>query len=255
MIAHLIERFAEKAPAALMFRGLFARLFSDEVLDRIFSEHRVHQVDSTLLFSYLVRLLVPVISTSRPSVHASHQASDCKVSRQALYDKLKGVEPAVSSALVRSTVGELRQLHDKTKIRRKDIIPGFHAFVVDGKMFNATEHRLWETRFDSRSPLPGRGIAILDTRYELFVDVECDPNAYRCERKILEPLISHFQAGDLYLLDRNFSDGNVIFGLIQAGTFFLVRQHGACPSCALSQAKKGVPADTAIPQMGKSSNR
>lgn len=75
MIAKIVERYAEKAPAALMFRALFSRLFSDEVLNNIFSDHREKQVESPLLFSYLVGLLVPVVSGSKPSVHAAHQAS------------------------------------------------------------------------------------------------------------------------------------------------------------------------------------
>ncbi len=67
MIAKIMEQFAQKAPAALMFRGLFARLFSDDVLNQVFKDHRVRQVDSPLLFSYLVHLLIPVITGSKAS--------------------------------------------------------------------------------------------------------------------------------------------------------------------------------------------
>lgn len=230
MIAKIIEQFAQKAPAALMFRGLFARLFSDDVLDQIFAKYRERQVESPLLFSYLVRLLVPVISGSKASVNASHQASDCELSRQAVYDKLKGIEPAVATALVRATVGELRALQDKTTVHRKDVIPGYHTFIIDGKSLDATEHRLRESRSDSRSPLPGRCIAMLDTRYELFSDVEFEPYAYRCERKVLAPMFDRLEPSALYVADRNFSDGEVISRVTQADAFFVIRQHGACPS-------------------------
>jgi len=230
MIAKIIEQFAQKAPAALMFRGLFARLFSDEVLDRIFANYRERQVESPLLFSFLVRLLVPVITGSKASVNAAHQASDCEMSRQAVYDKLKGVEPAVATALVRATVGELRTLQDKTRVQRKDIIPGYHTFIIDGKSLNGTEHRLWESRYDSRCPLPGRCVAILDTRYELFSDVEFEPYAYRCERKVLAPMFNRLEKGAVYVADRNFSDGVVISHFVKQDTYFVIRQHGVSPS-------------------------
>lgn len=230
MIAKIVEQFAQKAPAALMFRGLFARLFSDEVLDEIFAQHRGRQVESPLLFSYLVSLLVPVITRSRSSVNASHRASKCQVSRQAVYDKLKGIEPAVATALVRATVSELRTLQNKTRVQRKDIIPGYHTFIIDGKTLNGTEHRLEESRFDSRCPLPGRCIAMLDTRFELFSDVEFEPFAYRCERKVLVPMFKRLEKGAVYVADRNFSDGVVLSSIAKSDAFFVIRQHGACPS-------------------------
>jgi predicted DNA-binding protein YlxM (UPF0122 family) len=122
MIAAIIDRYARKAPVALMFRSLFARLFSDEVLDRIFADNREKQVESPVLFSYLAGLLVPVISGSRSSVNAAHQASPRNVSRQAVYGKLRGVETQVSSALVRSTVKELLRIQDKLKLQKKDVV-------------------------------------------------------------------------------------------------------------------------------------
>ena len=110
------------------------------------------------------------------------------------------------------------------------MIPGYHTFVVDGKTYNATEHRILESRRDSRCPLPGRSIAVLDTRYELFVNVACEANAHRCERKNLTPLFESFQKGALYLLDRNFSDGETIQQFRKRRALFIIRQHGACPS-------------------------
>jgi Transposase DDE domain len=241
MIAQIVDRYAEKAPAALMFRGLFSRLFSDNVLDEVFSNYREKQVESPLLFSYLVGLLVPVISGSKPSVNAAHQSSENQVSRQAVYDKLKGIETRVSSALVRSTVGELIRIQDKLNLRKKDIIPGFHTYVVDGKTYDATEHRLLESRRDSRAPLPGRAIAVLDTRHELFVDIECEANAYRCERKILTPLFDRVESGALYILDRNFSDGDIIWRFIARKAYFVIRQHGACPAWREIPGEKRIP--------------
>jgi hypothetical protein len=229
MIDELIERFSSQAPATVMFRSLFARLFSQEVLDGLFSKHCRQQHESPVLFSYLVHLVTPVVSGSRTSINASYVANRCPQSSQAVYDKLKGVEPSVSAALVCETVQELRAIQDKAKVRRKDLIKGYHTYVIDGKTYNSTEHRITESRFDARAPLPGRAVAVLDTRYLLFVDIECSTNAHRCERKILEPILDRLQAGALYIADRNFSDGIILGKFYQSKAFFIIRQHGACP--------------------------
>lgn len=226
----MIDRFSKQAPVAVMFRSLFARLFSDCNLNELFAKHSSRQVESTLLFSTLVKLLTPVVSGATKSVNASYQDSDCEVSSQAVYDKLKGVEPEVSASLVRCTVDELRRVQDKSKTLHADVIPGYHTFVVDGKTYNGTEHRLKESRCDARAPLPGRAIALLDTRYELFVDIECDSNPYRCERKIFERMFERLEKGALYLADRNFSDKHILAAIFNAEAFFVIRQHGACPS-------------------------
>jgi len=86
-----------------MFRGIFARVLSDERLDQIFRDHKERQVESELMFSTLMDLLAPVVSGSKPSVHASFQERHEKlpVSSQSVYNKLRGTEPSVSAALVR----------------------------------------------------------------------------------------------------------------------------------------------------------
>ena len=230
MIEELIDRYAEQAPAALMFRTMFARVFSDEKLDQVFWDHRERQVEGDLLFSALIRLLVPVVSGSKPSVHASYQASDLDVSRQAIYGKLQGVESNVSAGLVRAPVEELHRIQEKAGICREDVVPGYHTYVIDGKKFDGTEHRLKETRRLSSAPLPGMVVTLFDTRSAMFVDVECEADAYRCERKIVEPMLDRLEAGAVYLADRNFCDGPLISGFIKAGAFYVVRHHGRSPS-------------------------
>ena len=156
-----IRRFSKKAPAAMLFRGLFARVFSDERMNQIFRDHKERQIESPVVFSSLIHLLTPVISGGKPSVHASYQEreEELGVSKQAIYDKLQGVEPAVSSALVSVPVGELAQVLTKAKATHADPVPGYHTFVIDGKRLDGTEHRLLETRAMKSAPLPGTVLA------------------------------------------------------------------------------------------------
>jgi hypothetical protein len=170
MIAGILDQLAQRAPAAMMFRIILERILSDEALDEIFREHSQYQIESPILFSHLVNMLAPVISGASKSVNASHQAAEHEYSRQALYDKLKGVETTVSSAMLKLTTQKLMAIRRSTGMKFPDVIKGFHTFVIDGKTYNATEHRILETQTDARAPLPGRAVALLDTRHQLFAD-------------------------------------------------------------------------------------
>ncbi len=230
MTAKALERFSLQAPAATLFVGLTSRILSDETLDDIFRQHREHQVESTILLSYLVRMLTPVVLGKERSVNLSHKDLGLTVSRQAIYDKLKGVEIPVSNALVQTTSGQIKQIYDVAGLKPKDIIPGYHTYILDGKTFNATEHRLLETRDDARCPMPGRCVSLFDTRYQLFVDIEGDQNAYRCERKIFEQMIPRLEKRAIYVADRNFCDGILLEGFSDVKAYFIVRLHGVCPA-------------------------
>jgi hypothetical protein len=231
MVVDVIKRFSEGAPAAMLFRGLFARVFSNERMDQIFRDHKQRQLESEVVFSSLIHLLTPVVSGGKPSVHASYQErrEQLGVSKQALYDKLQGVEPAVSSALVGVPAAELGRVLSKAKATKPDPVAGYHTFVIDGKRLDGTEHRLQETRLIKSAPLPGTVLALLDTRLEMFVDVACHPDAYACERKVVLPLLEKLIKGALYLADRNFCDGPLIERFVKAESFFILRHHGRSP--------------------------
>lgn len=231
MFEEIIQRFSRKAPAAVLFRSLFARIFSAEQLDEIFRQHKQRQVEGELLFSSLIRLLTPVVSGSKPSVHAAYQEweEEVGVSYQAVYDKLQGVEPEVSAALVRLPQQALAAVRAQAQLQKPDLVPGYHCLVIDGKHLDGTEHRLKEARRLKSAPLPGTVLALLDTRLELFVEVACEPDAYRCERKIVLPLLEHLERGALYIADRNFCDGPLIERFVQQEAYFLLRHHGRSP--------------------------
>lgn len=230
MTAKVIERFAKRAPAATMFVGLLSRILSEESLDKIFRDHSQHQVESPILFSYLVEVLTPVVVGKSKTVNTSHRELGLNVSRQAVYDKLKGVEAEVTSAMIRETSRQLIQIRELAGLDRQDLIPGYDCFIFDGKTYNATEHRLIETRTDSRCPLPGRCISLLNASHGLFVDVEGDPNANRCERKIFDRMQPRLEKDSVYIGDRNFCDGILIENFMDAGANYVVRLHGASPA-------------------------
>jgi hypothetical protein len=213
-----------------MFRSFFERVFSEESLNQIFRDRAQKQVESDVLFSHLVGILVPVVSGNSKSVGSAYQAGKFDYSRQALYDKLKGVESSVSAGLLTTVVDKLLPIHKSANVNHADPVKGYHTYVIDGKTYNATEYRLRECRTDARAPLPGRSVAVFDTRHELFVDIECETNAHCSERKIVRPLLERLETGALYMADRNFADSYTLSAFIGAESYFITRQNKGCLS-------------------------
>lgn len=233
----VVDDFAKDAPAAVLFRGLFERTFSEDRLNEIFRQHKVRQLEGDLVFASLIELLTPVVLGRIRSVRSSHQVrkETIGVSRQAVYDKLQGVECPVSEALVRCSATDLTKILRTAKVSHDDLIPDYHAFIIDGKRLDGTEHRIEETRGLSNAPLPGTVLALLDTRTRLFVDIACSTDGHACERKVVEPLLKRLQKGCLYIADRNFCDGPTLDAFEKADAYFIVRQHKRSPVWRLSK--------------------
>lgn len=105
MLADIFDAFIEASPVSVMLRGVMERVYRPERLDKIFEQHAEAQYTRELLFSSLVNLLSLVVCGIHPSVNTAYKAKakDLNVTRNAIYAKLNGVEPAVSAALLRET--------------------------------------------------------------------------------------------------------------------------------------------------------
>jgi hypothetical protein len=112
MLADVFATFVEQSPVSVMMRALMERIFRPERLDEIFETHAKVQYTRELLFSTLVNLMSLVVCGIQPSVNAAYKAkaAEMNVNRSAVYKKLNGVEPQVSTALLRETAAELGQL-------------------------------------------------------------------------------------------------------------------------------------------------
>src|SRR5215471_10934797 len=96
----VLERYSAQAPFAVMLRASLERLFCPERLDALFERKAVDQYTRRLTFSAVTDLLSQVVLRVRRSVRKASQSADLPVSIRSVYDKLAGVEPAVSQALV-----------------------------------------------------------------------------------------------------------------------------------------------------------
>src|SRR5687768_3178063 len=112
VLPDVFRAFVEESPVSVMFRGTLERVLAAERLDVLFGDSAQRQCCGELAFSTCAELLALVVTQSQPSVHAAYRAQREKVavSVQSIYNKLAGIEPKVSEALVRHTAQDLARL-------------------------------------------------------------------------------------------------------------------------------------------------
>jgi len=225
----ILDRFIERCPAAVMVRATLERLLKPARLDQIFEDSKQRQYTKQLLFSQVVAIMAAVATRTHASVHAAYLAVKGRldVSVTALYDKLNHLELGVSQALVRETATDAAAVIDAMPAARKEVLPGFEVFYLDGNHLSSTEHRLVELRATREGPLPGQSLALLDAQRQLIVDwVPCE-DGHAQERLLLPELLERIRSGMVIVADRNFCTSMFLFGLAEREAFFAIRQHGS----------------------------
>jgi IS4 transposase len=229
ILGKVFDRFARFSPVTVMMRGLLEYVFPPRRLDELFRQHAIRQYEDELLFSTVVHTLALAVNGVRTSVNSAYQAcrEDFTVSVTALYDKLQGIEPQVSRAMVRESSDRLMPVIQHLRAELPPILPGYTVKILDGNHLAATEHRIQETRTLHSAPLPGEALVLLDPQLRLVLDVIPCEDAYAQERSLLGLVLADFQAGDLAIADRNFCCTRFVFGLRDRLAAFLIRQHAS----------------------------
>lgn len=229
ILAKVFDRFARYSPVTVMMRGILEYVFPPSRLDALFREHAEQQYEDELLFSTVVDTLALAVHGTRKSVNAAYQASRDRftVSVTALYDKLQGVEPQVSQAIVRECSQRLSPLIRALGAQIAPLLRGYRTKIIDGNHLAGTDHRLQETRSLHSCPLPGQALVVLDPQWRLALDVFLCEDAYAQERSLLGEVLETVEAGDLWMADRNFCTTRFLFGLRDRGASFLIRQHSS----------------------------
>ena len=234
MLDAIFKPFADQSPICVMAVAAARRLLGRDRLDRLFDRARVGQYVHKLMFADLFDLMAAVVSGTRRSVHHADQSSGIAVSAVAVYDKLKGIDPAVCQALVRETAAEVAALMAEMAAaagaaaagQRKPVLAGYHTKVLDGNCVAATEHRLKPLRAASAGPLPGKGLVVLDADRRVICDLFPCPDGHAQERAILPQVYATVGPGDLWVADRNFCVAEFLAELSASGACFVVRRHG-----------------------------
>jgi IS4 transposase len=225
----ILDRFIERSPAAVMVRATLERLLRPERLDQIFEDARQRQYSKQLLFSQVVAVMTAVATRVHASVHAAYLDGKERmgVSVTALYDKLNHLELGISLALVRETASDAAEVIDAMLAAKKEILPGFEVFYLDGNHLAATEHRLAELRVTREGPLPGQSLALLDAQRGLIVDLVVCEDGHAQERSFLPEMLARIRAATVIVADRNFCTSKFLFGLATRGAYFVIRQHAS----------------------------
>jgi hypothetical protein len=227
----MIDLLCKKLPISCLLRGLLERCFSAERLDKLFEENAREQYTRTLLFSTTCELLLSVVLRIYPSTNAAYQerAGSLAVSITALYDKLKGVEVSVSSALVRETAADLSQILDALNVKAEPWLPGYSIRILDGNCLAATEKRLQVHQVIAAAALPGKSLVVLDPERRLLVDVFPCEDGHAQERALLGAVARTIRANELWIADRNFCTLGFLKSIHESHAYALIRLHGNLP--------------------------
>lgn len=229
MIPAAFEPFVTAAPFCVLARAALEGLFQPDRLNQLFDDTAQKQYTRELLFSQLVELMTAVVLRQQPSVRAAYRkgVGNISVSDQAVYDKLDGLELAVSAALVRDSATRLSSVIDRLKARRQSWVKSYRVRILDGNNLSATQRRLVGLRDAWDSPLPGKVLVALDQQTGLVTDVFLTPDGHASERSLLDEVIGAIGARDLWIADRNFCTQKFIFAIHNARARFVIRQHGS----------------------------
>lgn len=203
----VLDRFATETPSALMARASLARVLSAERMDQLFQRNCVKQKCGPLLFSTVVDLMSLVALKIKPSVNSAyrHREKSIAVSVTAIYDKLQGIEPSVSRALVHETATELNAIVGHMQAGLSEpIFKGLETRIVDGSLLAGTEHRIKELRTRGAAALPGRSLVVLDPDRRMIVDYIPCLDAHANECKMFPQLREIIRENEVWIGDRNF---------------------------------------------------
>jgi Transposase DDE domain len=229
LLGNRFQAFVEASPVSVMIRGTLERVLHPETVERLFIDNAVSQYTLKITFAQCIHIMDAVVFKLEPSVGAWYQNNmhTLPATRQALYDKLKHVEPAVSAALVHHSGVEVLTCVRNMKQAPKTALPGYRLRVLDGNHLTGTEHRLKGLRGTRAAALPGQALALYDPRFDLITDVIPCEDAYSQERSLLGQVLPLIARNDCVLADRNFCTTGFLFGLWRRGGYFVIRQHAS----------------------------
>ncbi len=211
-----------------MAQAVLENLFQPQRLDALFERVAQRQYTRKLLFSALVELMFAVVLCIEPSVYSAYRVRKkrLRVSDQAVYDKLDGMELGVAAALVEDSAQQAAAVIDALGARRQPWLRGYRVRILDGNHLSGTEHRLEELRTTWAAALPGKALDVIDPETGLSTHVFLTPDGHAQERSLLDEVLAQVQKRDLWIADRNFCTLKFLFGIAAAGASFVIRQHG-----------------------------
>ena len=223
MLDPVFNRFEEHSPVTVMVGGLLERVLNPEKLDELFEHTADRQYTRELLFSTVFDLMSQVVCGIQPSMHAAYQAdvANLSVSIKSVYNKLNGIEPPTSAALVAYSVESMGPIVTQMGGALPPSMPGYRLKIVDGNCLGATQHRLDELRVLSSGALPGKSLVVYDPALQMATQAICCEDGHAQERALFDQVLS--------LADRNFCTRGFLGGIEARSAYFIIRHHQNLP--------------------------
>lgn len=231
MLDPVFNRFEEHSPVTVMVGGLLERVLNPEKLDELFEHTADRQYTRELLFSTVFDLMSQVVCGIQPSMHAAYQAdvANLSVSIKSVYNKLNGIEPPTSAALVAYSVGSMGPIVTQMGGALPPSMPGYRLKIVDGNCLGATQHRLDELRVLSSGALPGKSLVVYDPALQMATQAICCEDGHAQERALFDQVLSLVEANEVWLADRNFCTRGFLGGIEARSAYFIIRHHQNLP--------------------------
>jgi len=227
VFSEIMQRFQAQAPIPVMAQALLERVLVDDLLDACFERVTQKQYTRELLFSSVFDLMALVVTNVFASVHAAYASrkADIGVTITSVYNKLNGLETAVSAALVKDTGVELSAIVAELGGHCEPLLPGYRVKMLDGNCIEATEHRLAVLRDTAAGALPGKTLVVYDPQLEMAIDVFPCEDGHAQERSLLCRVTESIDPLDVFIMDRNFCVRHFLFDTADRKSFFIVRHH------------------------------
>jgi IS4 transposase len=231
MLDSVFKPFVERSPISVMARGMLERVLNPDQLDQWFNETAQQQYTKELLFSTVFDLMSLVVQGSHPSIHAAYQDSmpAISVSATSVYNKLSGIEPDISAALVRYASEQVAPIITKLLGKQRSMLPGKRIKLLDGNCIAKSQHRIEELRDIASGPLPGKSLVVYDPMLQLPIDVFPCEDGHAQERSLLKTVLETIQVNDVWIADRNFCVVEFTCGIHKMNAWFVIREHGNYP--------------------------
>jgi hypothetical protein len=246
MFDQVFDGFVDESPVSVMFRGTLENIFSSERIDAIFEENAQKQISGELAFSTCAGLLSLVTTRIQPSVNAAYakNVEEVGVAVQSVYNKLNGIELAVSEALVRETAADVKGIIEAMNATLEGPVSGYDVRIVDGNHLGGTDHRIKELRDLGDAPLPGHTVAVLNPHFELIEDLIACEDGHANQKPLYVLLLDQVQRGQCWIGDRDYSTMEFMFGIKSRKAYFIIRQHGSLKGKLVGRRRRVGETDT-----------
>ena len=219
-----IEAAGRVSPLTVLLRGLVERWLSAPVLQQLDERSSGRSYERKITQEALLAIMLDAVMGMQPSVHAAARArrDEWQGSLQALYTKVRRIDPLFCSALVRHTAQEGAALI--RGIRSADDWGG-RVKILDGTFPDASEHRLGVLRSVNAAALAGHFLIVYDRATKVCEQVVAREDAYESEKAMAQECLANARPGEIYVADRGFSTSKIIAQLMDQQACFVIREN------------------------------